>query len=89
LTTNAPGALTFNAPDGIVGLERCYRNSTGKTGAITIQMAANNTVDVNGVNGSVAGTLVSNGALGDGVCINSDSAHHWYASITGGTWTNN
>jgi hypothetical protein len=89
LYNNSSGAITFNAPAGVVGLERCYRNSTGKTGVITIQMAASNTVDFNGTNGSVAGTLVSTGALADGICINSDATNHWYASPTSGTWTNN
>jgi len=86
---NAAGALTFNAPAGAVGLERCYRNATGKSGAITVQMATSNTVDIAGVNGSAAGTLVSGGALGDGVCINSDATNHWYGSVVSGTWTNN
>lgn len=86
---NASGALTFNAPAGVQGLERCYRNATGKSGVITVQMATSNTVDLNGANGSSAGTLVSGGALGDGICINSDTTNHWYANVTSGTWTNN
>ncbi len=86
---NASGALTFNAPAGIAGLQRCYRNATGKSGAITIQMATSNTVDLAGANGSSAGTLVSGGALGDAVCIVSDAANHWYAFVQTGTWTNN
>lgn len=92
---NAAGALTFNAPAGVLGLERCYKNATGKSGVITVQMAASNTVDVTGsvggggVNGSVAGTIVSGGALADEVCINSDTANHWYGHVVSGTWTNN
>jgi len=86
---NASGALTFNAPDGVAGFQRCYRNATGKSGAITIQMAASNTVDLNGVNGTTAGYLLSTGALGDSMCIVSDAAHHWYAYQEHGTWSNN
>lgn len=86
---NAVGALTFNAPAGVAGLQRCYRNATGKSGAITLQMAAANTVDLNGADGSAAGTLVSGGALGDAVCLVSDAANHWYAYVGKGTWTNN
>lgn len=89
LYNNAAGALTYNAPVGVKGLERCYRNATGKSGVITVQMAASNTVDMNGSNGSSAGTLVGGGALGDGVCINSDATNHWYGTPTSGTWTNN
>lgn len=84
---NAAGALTFNAPAGVAGYQRCYRNATGKSGAITVQMAASNTVDLDGVNGSAAGTLVSGGALGDAVCIVSDATNHWYAYVQKGTWT--
>jgi hypothetical protein len=86
---NAAGALTFNAPAGVQNLQRCYKNATGKSGVITIQMAASNTVDIAGANGSAAGTLVSGGALADEVCINSDTANHWYGHVVSGTWTNN
>lgn len=86
---NSSGACQFNAPAGVQGLERCYRNATGKYGVITVQMATSNTVDINGANGSSAGTLVSGGALGDGVCINSDATNHWYGSVISGMWLNN
>lgn len=86
---NASGGLTFNAPAGAAGYQRCYRNATGKTGAITIQMATSNTVDLGGTNGSAAGTLVSGGAAGDSLCIVGDATNHWYAYKQSGTWTNN
>ncbi len=86
---NAAGALTFNVPVGVAGLQRCYRNATGKTGVITLQMATSNTVDKDGANGSSAGTLVSGGALGDAACLISDAPNHWYAYVQKGTWTNN
>lgn len=84
---NAAGALTFNAPAGVAGLQRCYRNATGKSGVITVQMATSNTVDFQGTNGSSAGTLLSGGALGDAVCIVSDVANHWYAYVQSGSWS--
>jgi hypothetical protein len=86
---NAAGALTFNAPAGVNGYQRCYRNATGKSGVITVQMAASNTVDLTGANGTSAGTLVSGGALADAVCIVSDATNHWYAYVSSGSWTNN
>lgn len=86
---NASGALTFNAPSGVAGYQRCYKNATGKSGVITIQMATSNTVDVGGTNGASAGTLVSSGAAGDALCIVSDATNHWYAYINSGSWTNN
>jgi hypothetical protein len=86
---NPAAALTFPAPVGVAGVQRCYRNATGGTGVITIKMAASNTVDVDGANGSSAGTLVSGGAVGDAACIVSDAANHWYAYVQKGTWTNN
>ena len=87
---NGSGALTFNLPDGVAGLQRCYRNQTGKTGAITIAVTTSNAIDLNGANGTTStGTLVSGGALGDAVCLVSDAAHHWHAYVQRGTWTNN
>jgi len=87
---NASGALTFSLPAGVVGLQRCYRNATGKSGVITIAVTTSNTIDLNGANGTTStGTLVSGGALGDAVCLNSDATNHWYAWVNKGTWTNN
>jgi hypothetical protein len=85
---NYTSGCTFTAPAGVAGLQRCYRNSTGVTAVLTVQMAASNTVDLNGGNGSSGGYLASSGALGDSVCIVSDSTNHWYAYAGGGTWTN-
>lgn len=90
LYNNAAGALTFNLPDGVVGFQRCYRNATGKSGAITIAVTTSNAIDYNGANGTTTtGTLVSGGALGDAVCLVADAAHHWYAYVQRGSWTNN
>jgi hypothetical protein len=87
---NASGALTFNLPAGVAGQQRCYRNATGKSGAITIAVTTSNAIDLNGANGTTTtGTLVSGGALGDAVCLVSDATNHWYAYIQKGTWTNN
>jgi hypothetical protein len=87
---NASGALTFNLPAGVAGMQRCYRNATGKSGAITIAVTTSNSIDLNGANGTTStGTLVSSGALGDAVCLQSDAANHWYAYVSSGSWTNN
>jgi hypothetical protein len=85
---NAAGALTFSAPAGVVGRQRCYRNATGKSGAITVQMAIGNSVDLDGADGTSGGYLISGGALGDSLCIISDAANHWYAVVNKGIWTN-
>lgn len=87
---NASGALTFNLAAGVTGYQRCYRNATGKSGSITVAVTTSNAIDLNGANGtSGTGTLVSGGALGDAVCLESDVANHWYATASSGTWTNN
>jgi hypothetical protein len=87
---NASGALQFNLPAGVAGMQRCYRDATGKSGAITVAVTTSNAIDLNGANGTTStGTLVSGGALGDAVCLVSDAANHWYAYVQKGTWTNN
>jgi len=89
LYNNSMGAITFNLPAGMPGLQRCYRNSTGNSGAITIAVAANNTIDFNGVNGTTGtGTLVSSGVLGDYMCLVSDATNHWSAWGEQGSWVN-
>jgi len=90
LYNNSSGAIIYNLPTGVSGYQRCYRNATGKTGVITIAVTTNNSIDLNGANGTTStGTLVSGGALGDAVCLISDATNHWYAYVQKGTWTNN
>ena len=85
---NNHGALTFNAPAGTVtGMQRCYANYAAISGAITVQMAASNTVALYGSDSSAAGTLVSSGALGDCVVVVCDSASHWTAFVIAGSWS--
>ena len=90
LYNNAAGALTFNLPAGVAGKQRCYRQATGKSDVITIAVTTGNSIDLNGANGTTTtGTLVSTGAPGESVCLVSDAANHWYATVLSGTWTNN
>ena len=87
---NSSGAMTFPLPAGAGNQQRCYRNATGRTGVITIAVTTSNAIDLAGANGTTStGTLVSGGALGDQVCLVSDSTNHWYATTYRGTWTNN
>lgn len=89
LFNNAAGAITFNLPAGVPGMQRCYRQSTGKSGVITIAVTTSNSIDLNGANGTTStGTLVSGGALGDAVCLVSDITNHWMAFVSRGTWSN-
>lgn len=84
-TTTSP--MTFLLPAGVPGLQRCYRNGTGKSGVLTVAVSASNAIDLNGSNGTTStGTLVSPGMLGDSACLFSDATNHWYAY---GYWTNN
>jgi hypothetical protein len=89
---NASGALTFNLPaitSTDVGTQYCFRNFTGKSGAITLKAPVSTYFDVAGVNGTVAGTLVSGGALGDSACVVSISTTQYMAYTGSGSWTNN
>ncbi len=89
---NAAGAMTFNLPaitTATVGNQYCFRNYTARTGAITLQLPAATSVDVDGVNGTAAGTLVSGGALGDSACVVAVAVGQYMAYIGTGVWTNN
>ena len=89
---NAAGALTYNLPtitSGTVGSQYCFRNSVTKTGAITLQLPASTFMDLNGANGSSAGTFVSTGALGDSACVVAVTTTQYAAYVGGGVWTNN
>jgi hypothetical protein len=89
---SASGALTFNLPvitSANIGAQFCFRNNTGNSGAITLRAPASTYIDLNGVNGSAAGTLVSGGALGDAACVVSVSATQYIAYPGNGSWTNN
>lgn len=89
---NAAGAMTFTLPAitaATIGNQYCFRNYVGKSGAITIQLPAATSVDVDGVNGTAAGTLVSGGALGDSACVVAVAVGQYMAYIGTGVWTNN
>lgn len=89
---NTSGALTFNLPaitSATVGVQYCFRNFTGKTGAITLKAPASTYFDVAGANGTAAGTLVSGGALGDSACVISISTTQYMAYPGNGSWVNN
>jgi fibronectin-binding autotransporter adhesin len=88
LFNNSGGALTFNLPAAVAGMQRCYGNSVGTTGAITITAASGNTIALLGANSAAAGSLTSGGAAGDGLCLASDAANHWMAYPESGTWSN-
>lgn len=87
---NAAGALTFNLPTiTTVGSQYCFRNYIGKSGAITLAAPASTYINVRGTNGSAAGTLVSNGALGDSACVVAVTTTQYVAYLGDGVWTNN
>jgi hypothetical protein len=89
LYNNSMGAITFNLPSGAQGVQRCYRNSTGNSGVLTIAVSSGNAIDLNGVNGTTGtGTLVSSGALGDYICLVADATNHWSAWGEQGSWIN-
>jgi hypothetical protein len=89
---NSAGAMTFNLPvitASTVGNQYCFRNYTARTGAITLQLPAATSADVDGKNGTAAGTLVSGGALGDSACVVAVAVGQYMAYIGTGVWTNN
>ena len=89
---NGSGAITYNLPaitTATVGLQMCFRNAVTKTGVITLTAPASTYIDVNGANGSAAGTLVSGGAAGDSACVVAVSTTQYMAFTGGGSWTNN
>jgi hypothetical protein len=89
---NGAGAITYNLPTitaAKVGMKFCFRNAVTRTGAITLQLPASTFLDLEGANGTTAGTLVSGGAAGDNVCVVAVSTTQYEASVQRGTWTNN
>jgi len=89
---NNAGAVTYNLPAitaATVGLQMCFRQAVGKSGAITLQLPASTSMDIDGANGTAAGTLVSGGALGDAACVVGQAVGQYVGYVGKGTWTNN
>ena len=85
---NNYGVLTFNVPAGsVVGMQRCYYNYVGISGAITLQMAASNKCSLYGVDSGSAGTVFASGVAGDSVVLVCDATNHWTAFVVAGTWS--
>lgn len=74
---------------GTVGMQLCIRNQVAKTGKLKLVAPASTYLDLYGVNGSAAGTLVSNGAAGDGMCLLAESTTQYVTFPGAGIWTNN
>jgi len=83
------GAFNYTLPTASAGAQYCFRNATGRTGAITLTMPASTTLDIGGVAGSAAGTYVAGGALGDSACVTGLSSTKYIGQTLSGTWTLN
>jgi hypothetical protein len=89
---NNHGALTYNLPtitSASIGLQMCFRNDTGISGALTIVAPASTTIDVAGAVKSTPGNLSSAGALGDAACVVAVGTTLYMAYTGPGTWSNN
>jgi hypothetical protein len=89
---NSAGNIVYNLPSittATVGRQYCFRNYTTRTGTITLQLPASTYADVDGANGSAAGTLVSGGSAGDSACVVAASTTQYIAYIGVGAWVNN
>lgn len=87
---NASGALTYTLPtitSGTVGSQYCFRESPGKSGAITITAPASTLIDLFGTNGSATGSIVSVGALGDSACMVASTTTQYVSYVQSGTWS--
>lgn len=83
------GGCTFNLPAPSGNLKYCFRNYTGRVGAMTVVAPAGVTIDVDGAVNSTPGNLTSAGALGDSVCVQAVTSIRYFAFPGTGTWTNN
>lgn len=83
---------TYNLPtitSALVGARICVWNDTTRSGAITLQAPASTYIDKGGALGTVAGTLMSGGALDDSACVIAVTTTKYKALPGTGTWTNN
>jgi hypothetical protein len=84
------GTLTYTLPAiSTLGMQYCFRGVDANTGAITITAPASTFLELAGTRGTAAGTLVSSGSAGDGVCVVAQSSAAYVAYISAGNWTNN
>jgi hypothetical protein len=86
---NYTGAITYNLPATATGKSFCFRNAVTRTGIITIKAPASTYIDKDGALGTVSGTAVSGGALGDSACVVGYDSTHYMLFVNRGTWTNN
>ncbi len=86
------GGCTYNLPAitaANAGMQVCVWNKAGRSGAITFQLPAATQMDVDGVLGTAAATLVSGGALGDAACVVAQEVGVYKGFANAGDWTNN
>jgi hypothetical protein len=81
-------ATTYTLPTAAIGLQYCFRNLRGRTGALRINTSAAGQYIEAGANVTASGGyIISGGAEGDGVCVVGLGDTNWVAITQGGTWT--
>jgi hypothetical protein len=91
---NSTGNITYNLPTitttmANTAYRKCFANYPTRVGQITLQLPASTSAARDGSNGSVAGTVVSSGALGDGICVQAVTVGQYAIFPFAGVWSNN
>jgi hypothetical protein len=89
---DSAGSMTYHLPAiaaGSIGARYCFRNAPARTGAITLQAPAATYIDLEGANGTAAGSLTSDGDAGDSACLVAIGLTQYAAYTGSGAWSNN
>jgi hypothetical protein len=81
------GTQTYSLPTGYAGMQRLLANAPGVSAQLLVQAEPGCMMCYEGANGSLGGTLLSGGALGDAMSLVCDAPGHWYSFPAGGEWT--
>jgi hypothetical protein len=92
--TTEASATYFDLPAAVAGMQYCFENGAGNSGATTgimrVIAASGDYITLLGVKSGTSGTTAtSNGAAGVAACFIAVKGDEWLMKTSGGTWTTN
>jgi hypothetical protein len=92
--TTEASATYFDLPAAVAGMQYCFENGAGNSGATTgimrVIAASGDYITLLGVKSGTSGTTAtSNGAAGVAACFIAVKGDEWVMKTSGGTWSTN
>ena len=80
-------ATTYTLPAAKAGAGHCVRNIAGRTGALRLNVAGTEQIDLGSTASGAGGYITSGVANGNSICVIAASTDLWVGYVQSGIWT--